>query len=311
MKIIFLGLITVLLISGCVVPGFDFFSGGDVEVKELPPDVISVHNITVLPSTSVRVGDQFSVYFEVLNQDEFEEIPLDYNLYDTGLCRPIDGDPEVSPTDTTGSFVDTFSPKESRLIEWNFEAPTGEEIAYISVTCPIRFKFDFYDYTAESQVDFVVIDKDYLLELQRAGETVTSRPTVNVGRGPIKIYFEFGANLPVKNGSPLPVYVRVEDKGTGLLRKIENGTFTITFPTGFTVPTNACPYFNCFGNVCTSNEDIPIINKKSLEIRCSNIKTPESDDLSFRPGPEKTYSISAEIEYDYSAVGEINIKVNP
>jgi hypothetical protein len=306
MKILFLGIVTVLLVSGCVVPGLDFLSGQDAEVKELPPDVISIHNISVLPSSSVRAGDQFSIYFEVLNQDEFDEIDLDYNLYDTGLCTPIDGDPDISSS-TTGSLEDPFSPGESRLIEWNFEAPSGEDIAYISVDCPIRFKFDFYDYVAKSQVDFVVIDRDYLLERQRAGESVTSTPIINIGRGPIKIYFEFGTNLPVKNASPMPVYITVEDKGTGLLREIASGTFTITFPAGFSLSQDSCPYFNCGGNVCTSDEDIPIINRKSLEIRCSDITTPSS----ISPAPERTYSIEAEITYDYSAIGQVDVTVNP
>jgi len=69
---------------------------------------------------------------------------------------------------------------------------------------------------AKSQVDFVVISRNYLTELQRSGQTTTFRPTVNIGRGPIKIYFDFGANLPAKNDAPLPVYLTVEDKGTGL-----------------------------------------------------------------------------------------------
>jgi len=315
MKKLFLGLISILFISGCIVPGLEFpnpFAQGP-QVKELPPDLISIANITVLPSSSVRPQDQFSVYFEVANQDEFVPVDVDYNLYDTGLCKIKGGEPTVS-TSTIGvttDYDDSFSPQETRLVEWNFEAPSAEEIASLSVTCPIRFKFNFH-YTATSEIDVLVIESGYLSQLQREGKSPTFTPTVNVGRGPVKIYFDFGTSLPVKNGFNLPVYVTVEDKGTGLLREIKSGDFKIKFPSGsdgFDLSSVDCPYFGCdtTTNLCTSNDDIPIVNKKSLQIRCSNIKTPAT----IVPGPEKTYFINATVDYDYAAVGEVDVEVKP
>jgi len=309
MKRLFLSLILILFVSGCANLPFDipFFQSTSPKVKELPQDVISIKNITVIPSTSIRERGQFSVFFELTNHDEFNDVSVSYNLYDTGLCTPLGGDPSVNSTSRSGVFdPPLFSPQETRLVEWNFQAPSAEEIAYLRVTCPIRFKFDF-PYHATSQIDVVVIDELRLRELQRAGTAKTFKPTVSVGRGPIKIYFDFGASLPVKENSLLPVYIVVHDKGTGILREIETDTLEITFP--FDVPSGACTptYFTCSGRVCRNSvAPIPIISKKSLEIRCDNIYTPSVD-----LGIEKTFFISAVLEYNYSAVGEVKVEVNP
>ena len=315
MKKLLLSLILVLLFSGCVGLPFDipFFSTEGPKVKELPSDVISIHNITVLPSTSVRVKDEFSIYFELLNQDEFKDIDVGYNLYDTGLCTPDGGDPDISSGSTSNPDWTTLSPKETRLVEWTFKAPSADDIANIKTTCPIKFKFDF-SHNATSEIDVLVIEEDHLRELQRAGRSTTFTPTVNIGRGPIKIYFDFGTSLPIRSDSSIPVYLVVQDKGTGLLRKIESGTFEITFPSDFVLSDLDCPFFDdCSARdsdnnyVCTNDEDISIINKKSLEIRCAGFKTPST----LSPGPEKTYFIKATIDYDYYAIGSVNVEVKP
>jgi len=306
MKKLFLTLILVLLVSGCTLPGgWNPFQSGGTQVKELPPDVISINNVSVLPSTSVRTSDEFSIYFELFNQEEFNYIDVKYNLYDTGLCTPTGGYPTLSCYPPNCGF--SLAPKEIRQIEWTFQAPDADKIAHLKVTCPIRFRFDF-SYNAKSQIDVLVISSEHFSELQKAGKATTFSPTVNVGRGPIKTYFDFGTTLPVKNNASLPVYIRVEDKGTGLLQDIGAGNFNVTFPNDFTVPdgTDTCPYFNCTNKNCTSNANIPIISKKSLDIRCSGIKTPANIGV-----PEKTYFISSSLNYDYYVAGEVDVEVNP
>jgi len=308
MKKLFLTLILVLLVSGCTNLPFDipFFSSGNTQVKQLPPDVISINNITVLPSTSVRAKDEFSIYFELFNQEEFDYTNVSYNLYDTGLCTPKGGYPDILAN--TDGLLQRLAPKEIRQIEWTFQAPDADKIAHIKVTCPIRFKFDF-SYNAKSQIDVLVISSEHFSELQKAGKATTFSPTVNVGRGPIKTYFDFGTTLPVKNNANLPVYIRVEDKGTGILQEIAKDTFIITFPEEFDFTDVYCPYFDCDKStkICTNtNAEIPIISKKSLDIRCSGIKTPPNIGA-----PEKTYFISSSLDYDYYVAGEVDVQVNP
>jgi hypothetical protein len=297
-KLIVGSLILILLVAGCSNLPFNipFLSSSGTQVKELPSDVISMQNITVIPSTSVRERDQFSVYFDLVNQDEFNVTDASYSIFDTGLCTFTGGDPNSKNGDIS------LSPQEVKSVEWNFKAPSADEIANLRVTCPIRFRFNF-PYQSKSQIDVLVANSNYLTELQRAGKDTTFSPTVSVGRGPIKIYFDFGTTLPVRDNSGLTVYVRAEDKGSGMLKAIDPGNFIINFQ-GFNVSSDACPYFNCDGTVCTNNEPIPIINRKSLDIRCSNIKTPSVD-------TEKTYFIGATLNYGYYVTGEVDIEVKP
>ena len=65
-KITLVSLIVVLLVAGCTDP-FGIFQPQGPQVKELPPDVLSIQNITTLPSSSVRERDQFSIYFDLMN----------------------------------------------------------------------------------------------------------------------------------------------------------------------------------------------------------------------------------------------------
>ena len=109
-------LIVVLLIAGCTDP-FGFFQPQGPQVKELPPDVLSIQNITTLPSSSVRERDQFSVYFDLMNEDEFNVTDASYNIYDTGLCNWTGGDPNSKNGDIS------LYPQEIKSVEWNFKAP--------------------------------------------------------------------------------------------------------------------------------------------------------------------------------------------
>jgi hypothetical protein len=297
MKKFVLGLFLILLVSGCAgMP--DIFNGlfpgsGGTTVKELPPDILTIQNINVIPSSSIRPSDQFSVSFEVKNQEENLMISnVNYALFDTGLCKWKEGNVP------NASKWDYFVPQETKLIDWTFEAPSADEIAYLSTKCPIRFKIN-YTYNATSQIDVDVISKERLWEIQRSGNATTFTPTLNVGRGPIKIYFDFGVSLPVRNESILPIYITVEDKGTGIYGNVEINSSYIKFPSEFT--DISCDHFSCVNSTCDKNEKIPMIKRKSPQIRCS-VKTPNVP-------IERTFFITAGINYAYDVEGEVNVEV--
>jgi hypothetical protein len=301
MKKIFLTLALVLLASGCT-SITDLWGGGQT-VKELPPDVMVINNINVIPKQTVKPNDQFSVYYEVKNQDDKEIVPnVKYLLYDTGLCDSGTDKP------TTSTVLGTFSPTESKLIEWTFTSPSKDRTAGLSVECPIRFKIT-YNYNAVSQIDVVVIDQTRLSEQQRSGKTVTYTPSLNVGRGPVKIYFDFGNTLPVKENTKLPVYVKVKDVGTGYYESIPVGKLTINSSSaGVTFQKLSCipDYFNCGGVSCTNNATIPLIKKETFDILCEAL-TPVDADVPV----EKTLYLSASINYDYDVYGQTTVNVVP
>jgi hypothetical protein len=317
MKKIILSLSLVLLISGCVGMPFDipFLSDqGGPNVTELGPDILVIQNINVIPNPPLSPDDRFSVYFEVKNQDENERVPqagfpdVSYELYDTGLCSFEGGDPRLK----SGTWSSGFAPLETKLVEWNFKAPSVDEIVHLSTSCPIKFKIN-YDYTAKSQIDVSVIDEERLRDLQRSGEDTTYIPSLSVGRGPVKIYFDFGNILPVRENSELPVYIKVMDKGAGLLGKISRamGRRLVIKAPDFQGITCIEDYFICFDTNNDGNndrcentlKDIPLIRKETFEIRC----------VLTTPGVsiENTYYITAELHYEYPVLGETNVRIEP
>lgn len=315
MKKFALGLILILLVSGCtglpfdlsgIIPGLD---GKKANVTVMSPDVIVIKNIIVIPSSPINAADQFSVSFELANQDDVKYVGTSYSLFDTGLCaKQTTGDLDTKPT---WDMV----PSGTEFVQWDFKAPSNEEIAYLPNKCPIRFKVG-YNYDATTQIDVDVISQDRLSELQKAGTNPTFTSSLNIGRGPVKIQLSFGTSLPVRGSSAsnpanaLPIFITVEDVGTGLLEAIPANALKIYIPSNFPIPTP--DRFSCGTpvtrgsisyNVCSNSAEVPIIRKKSSQLRIGAQAPPET--------MEKTYFITAELNYDYEIVGETAISVKP
>jgi len=341
MKKFVLGLFLILLVSGCagmpdilkgIIPG----TGSNVNKTELSPDLIVIQNLNVIPTPPINAEDQFSVSFEMKNQDEINEVrDINYTLYDWGLCSP-----DETEGDKINGIIPSLAPLQTEFKQWVFNAPNNAQIAHLSAKCPIRFKVN-YNYITASQIDFDVISEDRLKQLQRAGTPPSFTPSLTIGRGPIKISFSFGAELPIKSNKTLPFFITVEDKGTGLFGTIKNETLAITFPEGSSEIN--CPKFSCgvgkletdyckvyysnpkFPAICDANndgkvdisdvvlllqipacvntEEILIIKKNSPQLRCSfNVPTAEV---------EKTFFISGYIDYNYDVNGETSVDIKP
>jgi len=313
MKKLIFGLVTIVLISGCVgMPDIlkGIFPGAGPQVTELPPDLIVIQNINTLPIPPINTGDQFTVSFEIKNQDEIRDVSgnVTVQLFDYGLCKPDKS--SFTPTgwsESGGVYnynFNGFDPLQTELIEWTFTAPKSEEIAYLSTKCPVRFKVN-YSSSATSQVDISVISSTRLKELQRTGQTPTYTPDQTVGRGPLKIYFDFGTSFPVKSGSILPVYITIEDKGSGLIEggDLPKGSLKLNVNTSiFTI--DQCDKFEKVDDSgVKNNQTITMIRKKSIPLKCS-FRTPSVD-------IEKTYLISASLDYSYSITQEVNVQIKP
>jgi hypothetical protein len=153
-------------------------------------------------------------------------------------------------------------------------------------------------------------------QLQQSGEFTTFTPTLNVERGPIKIYMEFGASLPIRastteNKRILPVYVTVQDKGTGLLSSIPGSdsvyNLTIKVPSEFNVQSDSCgERFTCSGDECWNTETLTMVKRESPTIKCS-FTTPNEGTV----GLEKTYFITASLKYPYNLTQKVDVAVKP
>jgi len=309
MKKIIICIFLVLLVAGCTgMPDiFGNIFGTQKKTKELPPDVIVVQNIHTLPAPPINTGDQFSVSFEVANQEEQREVKdVAYKLLDSGLCKWRSGNLNESTFTTEGNY---FLPKQVEFVEWTFNTPNASEIAYLSTKCPIRFRVN-YSFEAVSEIDVDVISEQKYSQLQQTGGFKTFVPTLSMGRGPIKVLMEFGASLPVKNNTVLPIYITVQDKGTGLYSTIPDEAdkrLVIKIPnrtTGF-IFQDCGERFTCDSNTneCWNNQNITMIERKSPTFRCS-FTTPDVP-------IEKIYNIEASLNYTYDVTNEVDVEVKP
>ena len=306
----------ILLVSGCAgMP--DIFKGiisgtEGVNKTELSPDLIVIQNLNVIPTPPISAGDEFSVSFQMKNQDEINELKdVGYILFDYGLCKP--------PSSGTEGIIQHFSPLATEFKEWVFTAPSNDQIAYLPNKCPIRFKIN-YTFNSASQIDVNVISKDRLAQLQRAGNPPSFTPSLSVGSGPVKIYLTFGTSLPVRNESSLPIFITVEDKGVGLLREIPGASeksliLKVHKNFKFNSTDGSCDKFEDRGDdpldsnykIYRNKDAIQIIRKKSPQIKCT-FKAPSSGDIN---NLEKTYFITARLQYDYEIAGETIINIKP
>jgi hypothetical protein len=335
MKKIISMLVLVLLVSGCVETDLFGLSSSKAEVKEQPPDVISIQNINILPTPPIIAGDQFSISFELSNLEEEKDVDVGYRLMDDGLCNLVSStggfcsggsscyslsrESCSAPCfwDLRGDVFPEFVPGRVEFVEWTFNTPSNEEIGYLRTTCPIRFIIG-YEFTAISEIEANVITEQRYQQLQQSGEFTTFTPTINVERGPIKIYMEFGASLPIRastslNQRVLPVYVTVQDKGTGLLSEIPeyitDNRLVIDFPDNFGLAEGAksCgERFTCNSDECWNIQNLTMVKRESPTIKCSFI-TPDEGDVVL----EKTYFITASLKYPYNLTQKVDVAVEP
>lgn len=229
--------------------------------------------------------------------------PPGYSSFD-GYCYTCTGvSPQGFPTSgttTTISGAKTYQPLQTELFEYGFTAPSNNNIGNMPSSCKLRYKIT-YSFTAKTQTDVTVISQSKLEELQRAGQPPSATPLQSVGAGPIKIFFDFGASQPVMSGDILPLFITIEDKGSGVYGKVLSGNLKITMPPGFTV--KQCDKFSGTSGVIQSSAEIPLIKKKSAQMRCS-FTTPPVTDM-------KTFYILGELQYDYKLDNEVDVAVNP
>ena len=331
--IIALALIFVLAVSGCVEGMPDVFKqmmGQKVEgeVKEALADIITVQNTNIIPTPPIYADGEFTVSFEVFNQDETKEVEnVGISLYDYGMCAPQKD--QFSPsgwTEVSGAYsysFGSFVPQQTEFAEFKFEAPSNTQIGGMEAECPIRYKVN-YDFNAISQTDIQVISEDKLKALQRAGQSPSFTPTQSIGRGPIKIYFDFGAPLPIRENSILPVFIWIEDKGSGIFGDIKekdddqiwlkvpkdlvpddfdgcNGKFD---KTPIVIDETINPEYKNYNVYKLASEaNIPMVKKKSPQLRCSFKPTLVTD--------EKTYYISANMSYSYALYEDLSVAIKP
>lgn len=188
-------------------------------------------------------------------------------------------------------FPKTFFPQQTEYVQWTFTAPDNDAIAGMPAECPIRYKVS-YDFSAMTRVDVTVMNKDKLMAQYRAGKTPTITPVAQQATGPIKISISFGAQQPITGDSKLPVLITVEDKGTGTFSEFDASKLEIA-TTGGEIKIKDCQPTGV----------IPMIKKKSTQMRCMFIAP--------NPTDTQTFYITAKLDGSYSIDKAQKVSIKP
>ncbi len=246
-----LSVLAVVAVSGCVSLG-NLFGSGETTV-EASNDVMAVSDSTVIPTPPILTGDIFTTSFIAKNLDDLEDAQnVKVRLYDWGACEPSSCTPAKSG-DVGWDVIDgkkssysasfgAVSPRDIQQIECQFKAPSAQQIGGIAARCPIRYKLT-YDFSGVTTTELNVISNTKFHEMQRAGQTPVTQSVQSKSRGPIKVDFSFGVNQPVRtsaieadpsksNTVKIPMYIRVENKGSGKIVQQTTSSAASTTPTG-------------------------------------------------------------------------------
>ncbi|HLE07954.1 MAG TPA: hypothetical protein VI933_05055 [archaeon] len=313
-------LLSVFLVAGCI--NFGGTSEANVDIK----DIISVaaQSASVIPIPPLSTETDFTLSFQVKNNDKNKNIQVNLNVFDWGVCSK----PEIKGTQNADKTIYNFQlvPGQTELVEISTKSPTKEKIQSLKASCPIQWRTT-YAFTATSGDGFNVVSKDKLTQLQRAGKSPELPAiTKSIGTGPIRIYFDFKTDKNYMTAaSPLQMTVTAKDEGEGSLSKVAAGKLFIKVPVEWTrVSKDAASK----DDSCTSDfqidrtkstqdtiayvnkKDIPLIERSTPELVC-NFAAPNLD--AFSPiVPQKSYSVSAElVDYTYSIDGKKEIEINP
>jgi len=308
-----LGLALIVFVSGCVEgQGLQSLFGSFGETKTAPSDVLLVDSMSVVPNPPITANSNFTIMFQVKNVGSAEEGTkeaknVEVNLYDWGECKPTD----TIISGIGGSVVNdlnTIYPGGAEIVEWDFKAPTNQELGNMEGTCPIRFKVN-YDYSAYTTSDLVLVSEKRLKQAAKSGETLTANPLQTQSRGPLKITIDVQADQPVRSDLTIPVIISVKDTGSGLYQYVPNDTdksLIVKFPKDFDVSCDKMKETGQDNNkvIFKNNVKLDLIKGKSVPVRC---------DLTFNGNIEdmKTFNIIAEMNYTYPLYGDLEVRVKP
>lgn len=314
-KNIFFSLLSTLLIAGCInFPGTQQASVDTTNIITMQPASISV-----IPKPPINVDTQFTVTFEIKNQEKQKTISVDVNLFDWGVCKDVS---LACATEDKTKCKFNLVPQQTELVEVKAKSPSKEEIGGIAASCPIQWRTTYkFDTTSSSGTN--VVSRSRLTELQRAGKTVEvpAIPSV-VGTGPLKPYITFSAPEGyVTSDSPLQMKVQVRDEGEGSFPQIAKSQLSIIVPKEWYDELTDSEK----ATVCTDNFDhsissdgktvifenkevIVLINRQTTEQVC-NFKAPNLDSQQI---PQKSYNVLVKLkDYLYSIDGKQTIDIKP
>jgi hypothetical protein len=326
-------------------------------INEGPSDIVIIKDAESIPHSPMLPEQRFLFSFIIENKDDLktaEKVAVD--LYDAPLIKDGSDDNDVRGTPcnvydtskrhcvprelsctsekcedgecTVNECVEICSvsktceilPGEEQAVNFDLLTPTQKEIVNIMTKTTLNYRVNYR--TAGSLLYVVpVINKDEIIQRQRAGEKTTLTITKSQGSGPIKIDVELYGAPYILAGETATFLFRLKNTGQGTLEKdnaMQPRMLSIYFPkemmgtSGITPPSskwdcrevtdeNHIVYVNC-----TNTQPLPLYkdeSRASIRFEIKKVRTITE--------PFKSFEIHAEVNYNYELRGSYVISVNP
>ena len=302
-------LLSVIIISGCSIPGLpDFGSGAKGQFEN---DIVIIKDQSVFPDTA-KVGQKISLvsYIQNLGEKNPAGFTVSIDLYDTcgvfsaikAKC-PKDAD---TPSQTACAQM-ALLPKEIKEISWDL-TPDPEKVKVNIPSCKLKVAVSYpYSTSTQSELYFINSQEARLQQEQKGGVSQKSS-SWQKGNGPVAAYLIPDSNVrqpipgnSVGEGQYVPTSLYVENLGSGFLQKnlIERDSLAVKVDDN--LPSikkdNGCPP--------NSVTEIKLIGKKSPPQGCQ-LKIPDDTDIS----REKTSRISVDLrDYTYEFRKESSVSI--
>lgn len=288
--------VLVILISGCTLPSWIPFSGGDTTIS-YENDIVIIENLQAFPSL-VKSSQQIRVVGYVKNKGS-EKVTVSVNMYD--YCTTLFDSVSVSCGDGSMSGSECTDiellPGETKEIDWTL-VPSEVELTNM---CDLKIAVT-YKYTTTTMTDIHFMNS----ELLYSEEFKTEGSYITKGEGPVKAY------LTVEDKQPVPttrdpsrpdhttVKLQIENVGSGYVKGNAIEREMVDVDLGG-LKTEECPFAPVVGR------DIKLIDgKKSAGIPCK-VRTPSDDEVP----KETTRRMEVKLVYDYEFRDRTKVTIEP
>ena len=327
--ILLLTLITIVIISGCTIPGTgieipfipDIFGPATVEYEN---DVVIIRSLTAIPSTILPGQETHLVAYiqnlgsKTLPLDDGEPITIELYDYCEGLF-PKENIKVKCPGEKESDLgvleckIDKLLPQETKEIRWALKPKSDIKL---KTTCPLDGMKIYvrYPYRTSGLTTISFIDQREMQRQLEQGTFEKKTSYIVAGEGPVKAYITVEDQQPISTytGATTVIALQIENKGSGFVYPVEVDGKNVHIKAedidinlqDLAHATDADCSFNKIGSIYHPEHDIRLIQDESSKLLCK-IKAPSN------VATETTKTVTVDIKYLYEFRKSVKVTVEP
>jgi len=308
MNKVFVVLLAVVIVSGCVGQDSDIFKALTSMQLSKPADLVSVN---VQTPDSVFSGKDFKWWLDITPQYDIDNVAFviyDKCIFTVGKLAP-------------GADAFTWPKLESNrtytyVISYAAPAVTTE------TTCNVKARLSYDNWQNVSQTLNVLPENEWF-ERDKAGTLSELGLTKHETKSDLKVTLTWEENPPFINGRDYVLHIDYEDTGTGIMEDIKKGDIVITMPENLDIDSlipatgQASGWADCddysyadystdrYTGKLTLNRDLTFTDRKAKRSTCTFISRSTDGNLL------DTGTMFLNAKYSYKLYSDFDLKIEP